>query len=546
MSRSAPSPRPFPSAFVTLDSVTARAPDGTLLFDNLNLAVGRERTGLVGRNGVGKSTLLRLISGAQAPSEGAVARAGTIGMLAQSHDPAPDESAADALGVAEPLALLGHILAGEGSPEDFDAADWTLQERLNEALDRVGLTGLHPERRTASLSGGERTRLRLAALMLARPDVILLDEPTNHLDAEARRIVTEVVACWDGGVVVVSHDRGLLRRMDRIVELSSLGAAVYGGNYDLYAERKAVERKAAQRGLDAAERVVTRAAREARREGEKRARRDSAGRRMAARGGTPRIVLGAMAEQAEGSAAQGRALAARRQAEAEAALEAARERVERTRDLSIPMPSTGLAAGKTVLELEDVRVDFSSPPRGDGEGRGLGPISLRIIGPERVAITGPNGSGKTTLLKLMAGLLEPTSGVVRRPVPAALLDQDAAILKPDETLIEAWRRLNPEGSANDAHAALARFLFRNAQAHRRAGDLSGGERLRAALACAMTGARPPRLLILDEPDNHLDLDSLAAVEAALGAYDGALVIVSHDRVFIDQVGISRTVALPRP
>ncbi len=248
---------------MTLDSVAARAPDGTLLFDNLNLAIGRERTGLVGRNGVGKSTLLRLISGDQPPAEGAIARAGTIGLLTQSHDPRLGETAADVLGVAQPLALIDRILAGEGSPQDFDDADWTLRDRLDEALDRVGLAGLRPERPTAGLSGGERTRLRLAALLVARPDVILLDEPTNHLDAEARRIVTEVVGGWDGGAVVVSHDRDLLRRMDRIVELSSLGAAVYGADYDLYAARKAVEREAAERGLDAAERLVTRAARAA-------------------------------------------------------------------------------------------------------------------------------------------------------------------------------------------------------------------------------------------------------------------------------------------
>jgi len=201
------------------------------------------------------------------------------------------------------------------------------------------------------------------------------------------------------------------------------------------------------------------------------------------------------------------------------------------------MPSTGLASGKTVLEMGDVRFAFA------GAERVIGPVSLRISGPERIAITGPNGAGKTTLLKLMAGALEPTSGVVRRPVRAALLDQDAAILKPDETLIEAWRRLNPEGSPNDAHAALARFLFRNVEARRVAGSLSGGERLRAALACVMTGARPPQLLILDEPTNHLDLDSVAAVEAALNAYDGALAVVSHDPVFLEQIGVTRSVTL---
>ena len=158
-------------------------------------------------------------------------------------------------------------------------------------------------------------------------------------------------------------------------------------------------------------------------------------------------------------------------------------------------------------------------------------------------MTGPNGAGKSTLLHLFAGDLAPTAGTVERPVRGVLLDQEAAILNPDETLIEAWRLLNPEGTANDAHAALARFLFRNTSAHRKAGELSGGERLRAALACVMTGLNPAQLLILDEPTNHLDLDSVAAVEAALAAYDGALVVVSHDPDFIDAIGIERVVAL---
>ncbi|MNS29416.1 ABC transporter ATP-binding protein uup [compost metagenome] len=163
-----------------------------------------------------------------------------------------------------------------------------------------------------------------------------------------------------------------------------------------------------------------------------------------------------------------------------------------------------------------------------------------------MAITGPNGAGKTTLLKLISGELEPMAGRIERPVTAALLDQTAAILKPEETLIEAWRRLNLEGTPNDAHAALARFLFRNTAAHRTVGTLSGGERLRAALACVMTGVKSPQLLVLDEPTNHLDLDSIAAIEAALAAYDGALVIVTHDRDFMDNVGVDREVRLARP
>jgi ATPase subunit of ABC transporter with duplicated ATPase domains len=532
-----PSRSASPSARATLDKVAARTPDGVTLFDNLSLTFGAERTGVVGRNGAGKSTLLRLISGDDAPAEGVVARTGSIGVLDQRYDPAPNETAAQTLGVAEDLDIIARVLAGDGTADDLAEADWTLEARLGEALAAVGLSRVALDRLTASLSGGEQTRLRLAGLMLAQPDLILLDEPTNHLDVEARALVAEVIGRWDGGAVVVSHDRNLLRRMDRIVEVSALGVAIYGGGYDLYVARKAAEREAAERGLAEAERDVARAGAEAQRRTETKAKRDAAGRRKAAKGDMPKVLLGARAERAENSGGRDRLLATRQAEAAQGALAAAQERVERTRALAIPMPTTGLAAGRTVLTLD--QASWAAP-----DGRKIvGPIDLRLVGPERVAVTGANGAGKTTLLRLITGDLEPTAGVVERPVRAVLLDQEAAILKPDETLVEAWRRLNPQGSVNDAQAALARFLFRNTAAQRRVGDLSGGERLRAALACVMTGITPPQLLVLDEPTNHLDLDAIAAVETALSAYDGALVVVSHDADFLAVLEVTRTVIL---
>ena len=520
---------------MTLDRVAARTPDGHSLFDNLSLSLARERTGLVGCNGAGKTTLLRLIAGLAAPAEGAVTRAGTVGWLAQRGEPGPEETVALTLGVAGPLAVLARVLAGEGTADDLAEADWSLETRIGAALADVGLAGLQADRLTASLSGGEQTRLRLAALFLARPDLILLDEPTNHLDAERRGIVTEAIARWPGGAMVVSHDRALLRRMDRIVELSGLGAASYGGGYDLYAERKAAERAAAERDLASAEQDARRVARESQKAVEKKARRDRAGKAYAMSGSVPKVLLGAMAQRAEESGARENRLASRLKADAEAALGEAREKVERVRALDIPMPPTGLSAGRTVLTLTEARW-----------GPVLKPISLKLIGPDRVAVTGPNGAGKTTLLKLIAGELTPVEGRVERPVEAALLDQDAAVLRPEETLVEAYRRINPEATTNDAHAALARFMFRNTAAQRTAGALSGGERLRAALACVMSGTRPPQLLILDEPTNHLDLGSIAAVEAALRAYDGALIVVSHDRDFLDAIGIEREISLDQP
>jgi len=492
---------------------------------------------VVGRNGAGKTTLLRLIAGVARPVEGAVSRAARVGWLPQRDEPRRAETVADLLGCAEDLARIRRITAGRGGEDDLNLADWTLETRLHAALAEVGLSGLALERQAETLSGGERTRVRLAALLLGGPDLLVLDEPTNHLDAEGRNAVADLLARWKGGAVVVSHDRALLRGMDRIVELTGLGARTGGGGWDAFVARRDAERAAAARDLAVAERAVDAAAREARSAVEKKARRDRAGRAFAASGSAPKIVLAMMAERAENSGAGERRMAARKVAEAEAGLAEARERIERVRTLSVPMPPTGLAAGRMMLEL--IEATWEAP----GGGRVVGPLSLRLTGPERVAISGANGSGKTTLLRLIAGALTPTSGSVSRPVPAALLDQEPAILRPEETLLQAWRRLNPSGTTNDAQAALARFLFRNAAAHRTVGTLSGGERLRAALACVMTGPSPPQLLLLDEPTNHLDLESIEAVEAALAAYDGALIVVTHDRDFLEGVGIDREIAL---
>lgn len=523
------------TAFVTLDGLSCRTPDGKLLFSDLTLAFGAERIGLVGRNGAGKTTLLRAITGELTPGGGSVSRHGRIGLLRQT--PEPGASVAGLMGVEAALARLARLEAGEGSEADLAEADWLLPARLETALAELGLAGLDPARPAATLSGGEATRAALAGLVAAEPDLLILDEPTNNLDAAAREQVARLLDGWRGGAVVVSHDRALLRRMDRIVELSSLGARTYGGGYDLYAERKAEEAAAAARQFEAAQRGLAQAEREAQADRERQARRDSAGRRFASSGSAPKILLGGMKRRAEATAGRLDRLGERRRAEAGQALEAAEARVERLRLLDFELPSTGLPEGRQVLAFEGVA--FARP----GEAPVFEDVSFRIDGPQRLALTGPNGSGKTTLIRLALGEIEPIAGTVRRHAPAALLDQHAAVLRPEETLVNAFRRLNPQAGVNEAHAALARFLFRNVDALKTAGALSGGERLRAALCCAVMAAEPPQLLVLDEPTNHLDLDSIAAVEAALRGYDGALLVVSHDRDFLDAVGVDRELSL---
>ena len=526
-------------SFITLAGLGYRTPDGRELLSDLNLAFGRERTGLVGRNGVGKSTLIHLMLGELTPSQGALSRTGRIGVLRQSLAPAPGAAITDLLGVREGLERLTRIEQGLGSEDDLALADWTLGDRLAAALADVGLAGLDPARPAGGLSGGEATRAALAGLLIAQPDLLLLDEPTNNLDLAARGLVAGVLANWHGGAVVVSHDRGLLRQMDRIIELSGLGARVYGGGYDLYAERRAEERATAAQALANAERGVRQVRRELQDARKRKDRRDSAGRRFAASGSIPRIVAGGMARRAEETSGRMNRLADRQRVEAEEALETARAGVERLKVLAFELPSSGLAAGRRVLSLDKATFGWPGcPPL-------LEAVSFEMIGPRRIAITGPNGSGKTTLLKLIAGDLEPTSGAITRGGRTTLLDQRTAILNDDETVLANFRRLNLDDDDNACRAALARFLFRNDAALRSVAELSGGERLRAALACVLAGRTPPQLLILDEPTNHLDVDSIAAIEAAVAGYDGAVLVVSHDADFLTAIGVEREVRLLR-
>jgi ATPase subunit of ABC transporter with duplicated ATPase domains len=524
-------------AFITLAELGYRAPDGRTLFENLTLAFGREKTGLVGRNGAGKTTLIRLILGELAPIEGSVSVTGRLGLLRQATQPEAGADIARLMGLAEPLARLDRIERGAGSEADFADADWDLPARLEAALAEVGLAGLTLDRPAATLSGGQVTRARLAGLIAGAPDVLLLDEPTNNLDAEARALVAQVLAGWRGGAIVISHDRALLRAMDRIVELSALGARVYGGGYDLYAERRAAERAAAERDLEVAERTVGQVEREAQAARERQAKRDAAGRRAGLKGGEPKMVLDARERRAQETAGRGELLAQRQRAEATEALETARANVERLKPLVIALPSSGLPAGKRVLQLDDV--GFAWP----GGAPVLAGVSFDMVGPRRLAITGPNGAGKTTLLKLATGELEPTSGRIVRGARFALLDQGAAVLGEDGDVLSAYRRLNPDADDNACRAALARFLFRADAALKPVAALSGGEKLRAALACVLTAREPPQLLILDEPTNHLDLDSIAELEGALAGYDGALLVVSHDRDFLAAVGVEAEIEL---
>lgn len=526
-------------ASITVSSLSWVAPDGRTLLSDLDLSFGPERAGLVGRNGVGKTTLLRLISGELRPHAGSVTVNGTLGILRQLVQVDRGQTIADLFGATDALALLRRAEDGEATAEQLADADWTLEARIESALAQVGLNA-RPDTPLAALSGGQATRAGLAALVFAEPDFLLLDEPTNNLDREGRAAVIDLLGRWRGGAIVVSHDRELLESMDAIVELTSLGATRYGGNWSRYRERRALELAAARHDLADAEKRVAEIDRKVQAVAERKARKDGAGHRKRAKGDIPRILMNAMKDWSEDTGGENARLAERRRSQALDAAASARERIEILQPFSVVLPPTHLPAGKTVLTIENASAGYAP------ERPVLRDLSFSIAGPERVAVVGPNGSGKTTLLSLLARELQPWSGSVRVFTDFALFDQRVSLLDPAASIRGNFRRINPAADENACRAALARFMFRADAALQTVSTLSGGQLLRAGLACVLGGPQPPRLLILDEPTNHLDIDSIEAVEAGLRAYDGALLIVSHDEAFLEAIGITRRLDLSDP
>lgn len=527
------------SPTITLTGLSAAAPDGHSLFSNLDLSFGPERTGLVGRNGTGKTTLLDLIAGLREPLSGSVQRRGTVGFLRQWPDITETAAVADGMGLTDELTLFRRGLSGEATPDELERIDWTIEAEMEASLTRLGLAGLDPDRPFKALSGGEQTRARLAGLLVKKPDFLLMDEPTNHLDRAGRAFIGDIIETFKGGLLIVSHDRELLERMDHIVEITTLGVTVWGGNYSFYRSEKARTTERAESELSSARREADRNARDIEAARQRKEKRDAAGRRNRASAGQPKILLDAARERAEGSAGGLGRLAFRQQAEAEGRLTTAKDAIERERKLDFHLAGANLPSGKTILSVDGLS---GGPPQNP---RVIDHLSLTVIGAERIALEGENGAGKTTLLRLIAGQLRPLCGSILCPVRLAYLDQSAAILDFGTSLVDNFRRLNHGTTDNAAYAALARFHFRNDAARLTPAALSGGERLRAALACAIGGEDPAGLLLLDEPVNHLDIEAVEAVEDALNAYRGAFIAVSHDDAFLTRIGVTRRLSLEK-
>ncbi|WP_159837927.1 ABC-F family ATP-binding cassette domain-containing protein [Nocardia sp. CY41] len=515
---------------LSFSDLTFGWPDGTPVFEGLDAVLGPGHIGLVGGNGAGKSTLLRLIAGELKPARGSVTVTGHLGYLRQDLGLSAGQRVDAVLGIAEVRKALHRIESGAGDDTDFDVVGhhWDVEERAVALLARLGLhyvaDSVHQLDRTLdTLSGGETVLLGLVAELLAEPDVLLLDEPTNNLDRVARARLYGVIGQFSGTVLTVSHDRELLERMASIAELRHGELRLFGGNFSEYERIVAAEQEAARAAIRDARSDVRKQARELVEARIKLDRRQRYGQKMWDQKREPKIVMAERKRQAQVSAGKLRNNHIEKLDTAKDQLEQAKELLRDDREIRVELPDTRLYPGQDVIELDEVEL-------------ACGPtVTLRVSGPERIALTGRNGVGKTTLLRRIT-----QEGP---KVPWRMLPQRLDVFDEQRSVFENVASTAPHASAERIRAQLARFLFRGTDADVAAAALSGGERLRAALAMLLLADPAPRLLLLDEPTNNLDLPSLEHLTQALASFEGALIVVSHDARFLDDIGVTRRLEL---
>ncbi|MBD0255959.1 MAG: ABC-F family ATP-binding cassette domain-containing protein [Cytophagales bacterium] len=529
---------------IGVNQLSYQFPGGQPLFDRLTFTIPPGKTGLVGDNGSGKSTLLKLLAGSLAPTSGTVAREGKVAVLPQVFDPYHAQTVAQVLGVGAILRALQNILAGRGNEADFALLEnnWDIEDRIERVLRRADLLPLSLNRTFASLSGGEMSRLLFAALLLQEPDFILLDEPTNHLDQASREKLYQVIATFEKGLLIVSHDRALLRLMDSTVELSPKGIHLYGGNYDFYLQQKQVEQEAALHQYQTATREWNKSVRQQQEAIERQEKRNRRGEQSNRAKGVDKMALHILKDAGEKTLAHAKSIhSARVQQQAEKAAQA-KAHLPRPHAISIDLENSSLPAAKRVIVAENINYQYQENgflwPK---------PLSFTLLSQDRLAILGNNGTGKSTLVQLITGALVPAAGTLHVGTgKIGLIDQQLRLVNNALSVLENLRLFAPSGMAEHAlRIRLGRFLFYGETVFKKAACLSGGERMRLALACLLATGNAPQLLVLDEPTNNLDIASVEQLTSALTQYQGALVVISHDPHFLGQLQPTQQLYLSR-
>lgn len=514
---------------IDVRSISFSFAQGTPLFQSLSFQVQQHRTGLVGRNGSGKSTLAALLAGILQPDTGQILHNGSVSHLPQLQQQT-GQSLAAWLGIQPQLQALERLQQGRGEPDDLliIGDQWLLAEQLQQLLAELELPA-DPYLPVQQLSGGQQTRLALSWLFSHPTDLLILDEPSNHLDQPGRVWLAGQIDQYPGGLLLISHDRQLLEQMDEILELDGTGIRSYGGNFSFWQQQRALATQALQRALEDTDKRLQAVHRQAQLSRERADRRARTGKQQRASGSHGKLLMGMKQDRAEQHSGQHSQLRDRQLLQLQQQKQQLRQQQAVLDEQRIHLPSGPVGKGR-LLDVLNLQLPHGSQP----------PITFSLDQGQKRQLAGANGSGKTTLLRVLLGELQPRSGEVRCPVPRIYLDQHCSLLNKRQSALQNLRESCPHLTDTDARTLLANIGLRGDRAALAAASLSGGEGMKLALLMI---TRQPQigLLLLDEPDNHLDLDSKAQLAALLHNYPGALLLVSHDQRFVAATGITEAI-----
>lgn len=513
-------------------------PTGEVLFDNIQLTLHtHEKVALIGNNGSGKSTLLKMIAGQFSQPSGLLKKESEPYYIPQVVGQFDDLTLAQALQIDAKLRAFQEILSGNASEANLELLydDWTIEDRCREALSYWKLDELDLNQSMKSLSGGQKTKVFLAGILIHQPEFVLMDEPSNHLDVASRQLLFDFITSTSKTLLIVSHDRKLLNLLDKICVLDKRGITVYGGNYEFYQAQKSIELKALSLEVNSMEKTLRKAKEKERETMERQQKLDSRGKKKQEKAGVPTIMLNNLRNNAEKSTSKLKNAHADKIGGISKDLHELRRALPDLDKMKFGFDSSHLHQGKVLVKTENLNYTYLNQALWK-ENR-----IFQINSGERIAIKGANGSGKTTLIRLILGNIEPTEGTIFRSMNQSVyIDQDYSLINNELTVYQQASEFNQTALLeHEVKTRLNYFLFDKNDWDKPCSVLSGGERMRLILCCLTLGVKAPDLIVLDEPTNNLDLESIEILTSAIQAYQGTLMVVSHDESFLEQINIQR-------
>ena len=527
---------------LTLQNISYTHPNKDLLFSDINLTVNNhEKTALIGNNGVGKSTLLKIIAGELQPSNGQISVETQPYYVPQIFGQFNHLTIAQALRIEDKLNALKEILNGNTSEENFNLLndDWTIENRCTEALNYWQLYDLSLSQKMEALSGGQKTKVFLAGISIHQPELILLDEPSNHLDSASRQLLYDFVQNTKSTLIIVSHDRKLLNLLNSVCELSKNGIKVYGGNYDFYKEQKQIENNALSQDIQSKEKALRKAKEKERETLERQQKLDSRGKGKQEKSGVARIMMNTLRNNAENSTSKLKSIHAEKIGGLSQDLQELRSSLPDIDKMKFGFDNSALHKGKVLFTATYINFGYDNRPLWQDN------LNFQITSGERIALKGKNGSGKTTLIKLILGNIKPQTGrIYQAENKSVYIDQDYSLLNNHLKVYEQAQQFNTSAlQEHEIKVRLNRFLFTKDDWDKPCITLSGGERMRLLLCCLTINSKSPDIIILDEPTNNLDIQNVEILTMAINEYKGTLIVVSHDEMFLEQINIERTIEL---